>query len=166
MSSTKRIIALCAALGAAPWPSAWAVSPVSREPIEITADAAEHDEAKRMVTYSGNVIAVQGPFTLRSDTLTHHQPENGPQLLIAEGAPVRIHQEPYEDREEVDASASRAEYDMDADLVTLIGDAELIQKGDRVTSDRIVYELEKSVVRAGTAASGSQRVHTVIQPRK
>jgi len=167
MRSTDYSVAWAIALGVLLAGSAWAANkPAMKEPIEITADAAEHDEGKRTVTYTGNVVAVQGPFTVHSDILTLHQPEDGPQLLVAEGNPVRLHQAPYEDREEVDASASRAEYDMDGSLVTLIGDAELIQKGDRVKSDRIVYDLDRSLVRAGAAASGSQRVHTVIQPRK
>lgn len=166
MSSNKHLpawgIALCASLltGAA------IAEPSTSKPIEITADSAEHDEAKRTVTYSGNVVAVQGPFTVHSDTLTLYQPENGPQILTAEGNPVRLHQAPYEDREEVNATSARAEYDVDGHKITLIGDAELIQKGDRVKSDRIVYDLDTSIVRAGAAVSGTQRVQTVIQPRK
>lgn len=147
------------------WSAACAAAPAG-EPIEITADTAEHDEGKRTVTYSGNVIAVQGPFTVHSDTLTLYQPEQGPQVLTAEGAPVRLHQAPHEGREEVNATSQRAEYDVDNRKIILIGDAELVQKGDRVTSDRIVYDLETSIVRAGAAVSGTERVRTLIQPRK
>jgi lipopolysaccharide export system protein LptA len=57
------------------------------------------------------------------------------------------------------------EYDLDERLLTLIGDAEIIQSGDRVTSDRIVYDMKTATVTAGAAAQGQERVRTTIQPR-
>ncbi len=138
----------------------------SELPVEITSDTAEYDEKNATVTYTGNVLVIQGRSRLNSARLTLHQPENGPQMIIAEGSPVRFHQPADEDSKEINGSAKRAEYDLDNRTLTLIGEAEVIQETDRVTSDRILYDMASATVKAGGAASGSGRVRTVIQPRK
>jgi len=137
----------------------------SNSPIEITADAAEHNEADRTVTYIGNVVITQDGVTMQCQRVTLKQSDDGPQTITAEGRPVSIHQSPGEGRDELDAVANRAEYDLEKKLIVLSGDAELTQKGDRFKSDRIVYDLNTSVVKAGAAAEGTERVHTVIKPR-
>jgi lipopolysaccharide export system protein LptA len=134
-------------------------------PVEITADTAEYDEKAATVTYIGNVLVVQGTAELRCARLTLHQPEGGPQRIVAEGNPVKFHQPPEDGMREIDGRADRAEYDLDQRLLTLIGNAELLQQGDSVTSDRIVYDMASATVRAGAAADGAERVRTVIQPR-
>ena len=134
-------------------------------PIEITADTAEYNESSRTVTYTGDVAVVQGRATLKSAQLTLYQPKDGPQTLVAEGNPVRFHQPEEEGRKEVRGQSARVEYDLDERLLTLIGDAEIIQSGDRVTSDRIVYDMKTATVTAGAAAQGQERVRTTIQPR-
>lgn len=139
---------------------------VDNAPIEITADTAEYDEAAHTVTYTGNVAVVQDTTTIQCDRLTLHQPEAGPQIIIAEGDPVRFHQPAREGRQEVRGRSERAEYDLDQRRLTLVGNAELVQAGDRVTSDRIQYDIASAVVTAGAAASGKERVRTIIQPRK
>jgi len=146
--------------------AATAVAALENAPIEITADTAEHNEAAHTVTYTGNVVIVQGPLTIHCAQLTLHQPEGGPQTITAEGDPVRFHQAPEGPRKEIDGRASRAEYDIEQRLLSLMGDAELTQEGDRFTSDRIVYDLKTSTVKAGAAVEGTDRVRTVIQPRK
>jgi lipopolysaccharide export system protein LptA len=45
----------------------------------------------------------------------------------------------------------------------MIGDAVLIQGKDSMRSDRIVYDRVKSVVKAGAAAKGKQRVRISIE---
>ena len=135
-------------------------------PIEITADTAEYDENSQRVTYVGNVRVVQGEATLECAHLTLHQPKQGPQVIVAHGNPVRFHQPGGEDGKEITGTSDRAEYDVDSQLLTLIGNAELIHEGDRVTSDRIVYDISSATAMAGAAASGTERVRTIIQPRQ
>lgn len=142
------------------------VSAADNAPIEITADTAEYDEANQTVTYLGNVAVVQDTTTIHCARLTLYQPDEGPQVIVAEGDPVRFHQAPAEDKQEIQGRSARAEYDLDKRQLTLIGNAELIQAGDRVTSDRIVYDMASAMVTAGAAAQGTGRVHTVIQPRQ
>ena len=143
-----------------------ALDAASTAPIEITADTAEYDEARQTVTYLGNVVVVQESSTIHCSRLTLHQPDDGPQVIIAEGDPVRFSQPPGAGRHEVQAESERAEYDLDRRLLTLIGNAELVQAGDRVSSDRIVYDMASAMVTAGAAAQGTGRVRTVIQPRR
>ena len=142
------------------------VHAVDNVPIEITADTAEYDEASQTVTYLGNVTVIQGETTMHCARLTLLQPEDGPQMIIAEGNPVRFQQAPQDGRQEVQGQSARAEYDLDQRQLTLIGNAELVQAGDRVSSDRILYDMASAVVTAGAAARGKERVRTVIQPRQ
>lgn len=137
-------------------------------PVEITSDTAEYDEKNATVTYTGNVVVIQGKSRLNSARLTLHQPKSGPQKIVAVGNPVTFFQPADEEEgtKEINGSAKRAEYDLDNRTLTLIDEAEVIQDGDQVTSDRILYDMESATVKAGAAASGSERVRTVIQPKK
>ncbi|MEN8175539.1 MAG: lipopolysaccharide transport periplasmic protein LptA [Pseudomonadota bacterium] len=134
-------------------------------PVEITSDTAEHNESANRVTYAGNVVVTQGVMTMRCSHLTLSTAEDADRIIVATGEPVHFHREATEDASEIHARSARAEYDLDNRTLTLIGDAEVEQQGDRVSSDRIVYDLATSTVKAGVAAEGKQRVRTVIQPK-
>jgi lipopolysaccharide export system protein LptA len=66
----------------------------------------------------------------------------------------------------VKGRALRAEYEMDSDTVTMIGEAILIQGEDTFRSDRIIYDRAKAVVKAGASAQGKKRVKISIRPKK
>jgi lipopolysaccharide export system protein LptA len=152
----------------------WAIctmeaSAQSNAPVEVVADQAEYDEASRTVTYSGNVVVTQAETWIRSSTLVVHEvgeSGDGGQIIVAKGAPVRFRHLSDDDGKEVTGQSERAEYDLDKEVLTLIGNAKLNQEGDTVTSDKIVYDMKTQVARAGASAQGSERVRTVIQPKK
>jgi len=146
-----------------------AVSAQKRAPVEVAADTAEYDEEAKTMTYSGNVVVTQAETWIKCAKLTVYEAgetDSEGQLIVAEGAPVQLQQKSPNDGKEVTGRASRAEYDLDKRLLTLIGDAELIQQGDRVSSDRILYDMTTSVAKAGGAAQGQERVRTLIRPRQ
>jgi lipopolysaccharide transport protein LptA len=113
----------------------------------------------------GDVQVDQGSIRIRADKVTVTQREGESRRVVAEGRPVTFQQQPEGKQELVKGRALRTEYDMDSELLVMIGDALLIQGEDTFKSDRIVYDRAKSVVKAGAAASGKERVRISIQPR-
>lgn len=155
-----------------------ALSTDKDQPINIEADRAEADNAKRVTVYYGDVIITQGTLRITGDTVTiHYDEQDRLTKLISEGAPARFRQLP-DGKADVPtnyqvARASRMEYYAREDLIVLLGEAVYGQGGDRVAADRIVYDSLKSQMKAESrAASGSEsdkpssRVRIKIEPKK
>jgi lipopolysaccharide export system protein LptA len=142
-------------------------SPVALEgdrerPIELAADSVDIDEGRGTSVYRGDVDLRQGSMRLQADVVTVHQRGRRPVRVEAEGRPVRFSQQSA--RGPVRGEARRMEYDIDSENLVLQGDAVLVQGKDSMRSDRIVYDRERAVVKAGAAADGQQRVRISIQP--
>lgn len=135
-----------------------------QQPIELAADFADIDESRGQSLYKGNVDIRQGTLQLLADEVTVLHKGRKPSKMIAEGNPVRFSQQTKDGP--VKGRARRAEYEMDTENLVLIGDAVVIQNQDTMRSDRIIYDRVRSVVKAGAAAQGSDRVRITIQPPK
>jgi lipopolysaccharide export system protein LptA len=131
-------------------------------PIELAADSVDIDEGRGVSIYRGDVDLRQGSMRLQADVVTVHQRGRRPARVEAEGRPVRFTQQSA--RGPVKGEARRMEYDIDSENLVLQGDAVLVQGQDSMRSDRIVYDRERAVVKAGAAADGRQRVRISIQP--
>ena len=131
------------------------------QPIELAADSVDIDESKGTSIYRGDVDLRQGSMHLQADVVTVYQNKRKPTKIIAEGRPVKFQQQ--SDKGLVKGRAKRAEYEMDSENLVMIGDAVLLQGNDSMRSDRIVYDRVKSVVKAGAAAKGKERVRISIE---
>ena len=136
------------------------------KPIEVEADSVEIDEGKNTSTYKGNVVLTQGSIKLTADKVTVIQHENKSNQVKAFGNPARITQQASGSKKPVTGRGSRIEYDVDSDLMYLIGNAVLTQDSDTFKSDRIAYDRKKSLIKGGTSAKGSQRVKVTIKSNK
>ncbi len=134
------------------------------QPVELAADSVDLDEGRQVSVYKGDVDLRQGSMRLRADQVTIQHRGRKPKRLVAVGRPVRFEQDTGKGK--VTARARRVEYQVDAETLTLIGDAVLVQNGDTLKSDRIVYDRVHHKVKAGAAAKGRQRVRITIQPGK
>lgn len=143
-------------------PASLALESDREQPIELSADSVDIDESKGMSIYRGDVDLRQGTMHLQADVVTVHQIKRKPTKIIAEGRPVKFRQD-TEKGEVIKGRAKRAEYEVNSENLLMIGDAVLIQGKDSMRSDRIVYDRVKSVVKAGAAAKGKQRVHISIE---
>ncbi|RMG35809.1 MAG: lipopolysaccharide transport periplasmic protein LptA [Gammaproteobacteria bacterium] len=146
-------------------PLALALSSDKDQPVELAADSVDLDEAKQVSVYKGDVDLRQGSMRLRADQVTVQHQGRKPDRLIAVGRPVRFEQRTGKGKK-VKARARRAEYEVNSEVLTLIGDAVLTQDGDTLKSDRIVYDRVRHKVKAGAAAKGKKRVRITIQPGK
>lgn len=157
---------------------AMALSTDREQPINIEADRAEADHARRITTYYGDVIITQGTLKITGDTVTiEYDDQNRLTKLVSEGAPARFRQLPDGKSDQPTnyqaAEASRMEYYAGKDVIILLGKAVYGQGGDRVAADRIVYDSINSRLKAESRAAAdgdggqpSSRVRIKIEPKK
>ena len=154
----KRLLPLILLLSCAPLA---ALESDRRQPIELSADSVDIDEGKGTSVYRGDVDLRQGTMRVLADVITVHQRARRPYRVVAEGRPVKFRQQA--ENGPVRGEARRVEYAVDSENLVLIGDALLVQNNDSMRSDRIVYDRERAVVKAGAAAEGKQRVRISIE---
>ena len=176
----RRIPRLLAGLLLAASMPVCALSTDRDQPIDIVADRAEHDDAKRVTIYRGNVIIDQGSLHITGDTVTIHFDEHdGVAKMIAVGVPAHFRQLSDGETEHRKAWATRMEYFPGHDLIVLLGDARYEKQGSEITADRLVYDSLNARFKALTAEarssedSGSEagedtpeRVRITLQPKK
>lgn len=133
----------------------------NNQPLELTADSADMDEAKGLSIYRGDVDVRQGSMHLRADVLTVFHTGRKPTRMVAEGRPVHFEQQGADGP--VKGQARRLEYEMNSENLLLIGDAVVNQGKDTMRSDRITYDRVRGQVKAGSAAQGKQRVRISIE---
>ncbi len=168
MRSTNKILkALLATLLLACSPLvAMALESDVSKPIEVEADSVEIDEGSGKSIYKGNVVLIQGSIRIDADKVTVIQHETKSDQIKAVGRPVRITQKSQNGKKPVKGRSSRMEYDVDSDMLYLIGNAVLTQDKDTFKSDRIAYDRKKSMIKGGTSAKGKQRVRVTIKSKK
>jgi lipopolysaccharide export system protein LptA len=142
----------------------WALSTDRDQPMTIEADRVELDDAKGVSTYHGNVKVTQGTLVLTGDLMTVHSKGNDVQKVIMLGNPATYRQRPDGKDQDVRAKAERMEYYVDPERVILLKQAEVLQRGDILRSERIEYDVASDQVNAGTSKP-DERVRITIQPR-
>ena len=142
------------------------------QPIEITSDKLVLEQNQRIATFTGNVDAIQGDTTLRTDLLRvfytseEERQTSGSQktvrLLEAEGNVVII--QPGET-----AQGNTGNYDLAAGKMVLLGDVVLtrgknVVKGDRLDVDRNTGVSVVSMTKPVGDAAHSPRVRALFVP--
>lgn len=148
------------------WGRGQALESDKDQPMHLEADSLSVDEASGVVLYEGGVEITQGSLKIWADRLWIHRRQGKTEKIIGEGVPVRFRQLPDKGAEEVRGEARRVEINAQRNELLLIDDAVLEQGGNRFNSDRIIYNREKAIVKAGGSAQGKERVQVVIEPRK
>lgn len=159
------LLCLCM-LGAATRP-VMPLSTDSEQPIHIEADRAELDEERRVTVYKGSVVVVQGSMRINADRVDFfYDEERSLDKAVFLGKPARYEQLPDNSEDLVRARALRMEYYAAKNLLYLIEDAKVTQRGDTVTGDRITYDMENNKARAERVEEDDERVRVIIHPKK
>ncbi len=125
--------------------------------INIVSDTMEADSDRKLITFSGNVVARED-FMVCSDRLyIHYTGRDEIKQMIAEGD-VRIVQD------KKGAKGDRAVYDRDERIMVITGSAEAIECGDVIRGDRITLYLDTDDVLV--EGGGNERVRATIMPEK
>lgn len=152
----------------------WSLDTDSKQPMYIEADQATYDEAKGVTIYTGKVHFTQGSLESLSDKMVVHQKDGKTERVETFGNPSRVRQIPEQGKPPWNGIGLRAEFFPDTGILVLHEKA-MAWQGDkpetsnRITSERIEYDSQKSVMKAGLPAGrsgGAERVHVTIQPGK
>lgn len=143
----------------------------SKQPMYIEADSATYDEGKGQTIYTGNVHFTQGSLESLSDKMIVYQKDGKTDKIETFGNPTRVRQTPEQGKPPWNGIGQRAEFFPDTSILILHEKAMAWQgdkpeTSDRVTSERIEYDSQKSVMKAGLPSSRGDRVHVTIQPEK
>ncbi|ORU91990.1 MAG: lipopolysaccharide transport periplasmic protein LptA [Cycloclasticus sp. symbiont of Bathymodiolus heckerae] len=144
----------------------WALSSDKSKPVEVEADSFNLDDAKKVTVYSGNVIITQGSMEIMADKVTIYGARGTTDKVIAVGKPVKFKQQPDGKQGIIRGEAKRFEYLVTKDTLVLLDKATLWQSGNTFSSDRIVYDSKRSIVKAGDKKSGSKRVKITLEPAR
>ena len=148
----------------------------SDQPISIAADRAEHDDARRITIYRGNVEIDQGSLHIFGDNVTiQFDGQDEVAKITVLGAPAHFRQLSGADASQRKAWAERMEYFPGQDLIMLLGEARYEKDGSHVRADRLVYDSRNARFKALTDTAGDgdradakapERVRIEIKPKK
>jgi lipopolysaccharide export system protein LptA len=143
----------------------------SKQPMYIEADTATYDEGKGQTVYNGNVRFNQGSIESLSDKMVVYQKDGKTDRIETFGNPARVRQTPEPGKPPWNGIGRRAEYFPDTGVLVLHEKAmawqgERPEDSDRVTSERIEYDSQNSVMKAGLPSGRGDRVHVTLQPGK
>ncbi|WP_063361533.1 lipopolysaccharide transport periplasmic protein LptA [Pseudoalteromonas luteoviolacea] len=116
--------------------------------------------------FEENVEIIHGQRKIFADRLEVHRREDlgeNKQLLVATGSPA-IFQEQQTDGSLLKASAQEVRYDVANRLLTIKGNAEISQAGQKISAQEILYDMEKQLISAQKANDEGKRVRTVLLP--
>ena len=134
------------------------------QPIHISADTATIDDNTGITTYSGNVEIAQGTLKINARNVDLHRNASGVSRILATGN-VKFQQQAASDKPLTNAYGERMDYQVDRQEITITGNARVVQQKDTFTGQKIIYNLEKSLVNAFSGDDGQSRVQMVIQPK-
>jgi lipopolysaccharide export system protein LptA len=134
------------------------------QPIHISADTATIDDNTGITTYTGNVEIAQGTLKINARNVDLHRNEAGVSRILATGN-VQFQQQAASDKPLTNAYGDRMDYQVSRQEITITGNARVVQQKDTFTGQKIVYNLEKSLVNAFSGDDGKGRVQMVIQPK-
>ncbi|WP_422412984.1 MULTISPECIES: lipopolysaccharide transport periplasmic protein LptA [unclassified Endozoicomonas] len=141
-----------------------------QKPIEIESNTADIDNKKGVSIYKGNVVMIQGTTRITGDKVTIYSVQQEVKKIVAEGDKERAY---YEEQQPDDQGILKAwghtiDYQVAGDKIQLIKQAQLTQKGDTFTGERIDYDLTKQTVNAKGSENKSNpdgRVKMIYQPK-
>ena len=147
--------------------SAQALPEDQDQPIYVTADHASMNELTGIAVYTGSVEIRQGTMVMQGSRVELHRDNAGSiSRILSTGSPAEFRQQASAQQPVTRAYGLRMDYSIATQTVTITESARVQQDDDEFTGERIVYDMDKSVVDAfGSEDQGGQRVQIVIQPK-
>lgn len=146
--------------------NSWALSTDKDQPVSIEADSVDIDETKETAIYQGNVILIQGSINLKAKKVIVYNFQSDNAHIVATGNQVSFSQKPDNSPDLIKGRANKAEYGINSARLELTGKASLVKGKNTFRNDKIIYDREKAVVKAGTSAKGKERVKITIGGKK
>ena len=152
-------------------PSSWALNSDRQQPLEIAADSAELNEGEGFSIYSGNVIITRGTMQIEASSVKVTFNDDGIQTMLATEGPydglayMRQQSEPTGDGQSdtMEAWGKSIDYQVNAEYLTLLGNAKLIQRGNQFSGHEILFDIPRDNVKATGAKD--KRVKMIFLPK-
>ncbi|MEL0639843.1 lipopolysaccharide transport periplasmic protein LptA [Pseudoalteromonas aliena] len=134
--------------------------------ISISADKQEGQLKANVGIFEKNVEIIHGNRRITADRLEVHKRDelgDNKQLLIATGNPAYF-EEKQADGTIMSASANEVRYDVSKRFLTLVGNAQISQAGQKINAKSITYDIEQQLISAEKDENSTDRVHTILVP--
>lgn len=134
--------------------------------VSISADKQQAQLKSNVGIFEKNVEIIHGNRRIKADRLEVHKREDlgdNKQLLVATGEPAYF-EEKQTDGTIMSASASEVRYDVAKRLLTLIGNAKVMQAGQKINAKSITYDMDQQLISAERGEDSNDRVHTILVP--
>ena len=143
--------------------SAYALPEDSNQAIKLLADKATYSERTGVTSYTGNVIITQGTLRLTANDITVNlSPSRSINSAVATGSPATMQQVVTKEKGLAKGQANKIDYNAVSGIITLTGNAKLVQNGASFAGNVFRYSLKAGDVEA--TAGGNQRVELVFPP--
>ncbi|HED32612.1 MAG TPA: lipopolysaccharide transport periplasmic protein LptA [Gammaproteobacteria bacterium] len=135
---------------------AWARSADNNAPVHIEADQMEMREKEDISIYTGDVKITKGSIKITGDRIYIQNKNGALHSIKIDGSPATFYQ--LNDlNEAISAQSHKMEYLANEGKLELKKNAVLEKNKNRFSSEHIVYDTLKDVVRAGQADAGSSQ---------
>jgi lipopolysaccharide export system protein LptA len=135
----------------------------SNKPIDVDASSATFDDATGITTLTGAVVVVQGTMTIKASKMVIHRNKQGDvSKMVATGSPAFFTQQQQKGQPHSKAWGAQMLYSIADQTVTITGNAKVEQLHDKINSEKIIYMMDKAIVKA---SGGKKRVTMVLQPK-
>ncbi|WP_170113079.1 lipopolysaccharide transport periplasmic protein LptA [Ahniella affigens] len=129
--------------------------------MSLKSDTSNGNLEEGRVTLAGNVEITQGSLIIRANSGEILQVDGRFDRANFDGTPVTIEQD-IDGQGKLHAEAKRVEYQVEKEVITLIGGVKIDRPRGSMRGERIVYNLATGDMDAGNSGS---RVELIIQPK-
>ena len=138
-----------------------------RLPLQIDANSIQHNDARAVTKFIGNVVLIRGDLTLKGDSLILNQTEDGLSFGKVMGSPAVFQTRRKVEEGWVKGQASELDYDERNSTFLLKGNARLIrlENGkikEEVSGDELSYNSDSEVYKAITEPGETRTRMTVV----
>lgn len=135
------------------------------EPVDVSADEANIDEATHVLVLTGNVVARQGPVELMADTVRVHYLDGATAQSTLDGVIEKLEAEGHVTvkRPGEIITSQTATYLMREKRIVMIGQVTARRIGNVIRGERLVIDLAQETV-ALQSGSKNSRVKAIFSP--
>jgi lipopolysaccharide export system protein LptA len=141
------------------------------KPMQMEADRVIVDDPNQTSTFEGNVRMTQGTLLIEGIKIVVSQDKKGYSQVNANGQPAHFRQKRDGVNEYAEGFGERIEYDSQAEIANIFGQARVKRNGDDVRGEHIIYNTKTGIFQVfGTTEKNQDtpnqgRVTIVIQPK-
>ena len=164
---SKRIYSVCFLMVI--WSSGHSIDEPDNQqlPLQIDANSIQHNDARAVTKFIGNVVLIRGDLTLKGDSLTLNQTEEGLSFGTVLGSPAVFQTRRTVEDGWVKGQAQELDYDERTSTFLLKGNARLVrlENGkikEEVSGDELSYNSNSEVYKAITEPGETRTRMTVI----